>query len=74
MEHMPHLVEGHDFGSGTGNIFIETNDAMGAFFIAKRIVNPSDYPMLKAAYRSFDEDEYRLIWPENSEESFDLVS
>ena len=68
-----HEVDGHDFGSGTGNIFINTNDPMGAFELAKRVVNVSTYPKLKAAYRSFDEDDYIVIWPKNSKEEFNLM-
>lgn len=69
----PHEVDGHDFGSGTGNIFIHTNDPIGAFDLTKNVVNPTDYPMLKAAYRSFEEDDYMLIWPEDSQEEFNLM-
>ena len=68
-----HEVDGHDFGSGTGNIFIDTNDPMGAFDLAKQAVNLTDYPALKAAYRSFEEDDYTVIWPENSNDKFDLL-
>lgn len=69
----PHEVDGHDFGSGTMNIFIDTNDPVGAFALVKEIVSPKEYPMLKAAYRSFGEDNYKLIWPGNSNEGFNLI-
>jgi hypothetical protein len=68
-----HEVDGHDFGSGTGNIFIHTNDPIGAFDRTKKVANPIEYPMLKAAYRSFDEDDFTLIWPENSQEEFNIM-
>jgi hypothetical protein len=68
-----HDVEGHDFGSGTGNIFIDTNDPPSAFALVKESISITDYSMLKVAYRSFDEDNYHLIWPENSTEYFDLI-
>jgi hypothetical protein len=69
----PHEVDGHDFGSGTGNIFIHTDDPTGAFALVKEIVSLAAYPVLKAAYRSFDEDDYQLIWPENSDGEFNLI-
>ena len=69
----PHEVDGHDFGSGTGNIFIHTNDPMGAFDLSKKVMNLTEYTMLKAAYRSFEEDDYTLIWPENSQEVFNIM-
>ncbi len=70
---MPHEVEGHDFGSGTSNIFIDTNDPLRAFALAKQVVNPKEHPMLKAAYRSFEEEDYKLIWPENSNDEFNVI-
>jgi hypothetical protein len=68
-----HEVDGHDFGSGTGNIFIHTNDPMRAFDLAKKAVDLTAHPMLKAAFRSFDEDDYTLIWPEGSREEFNII-
>ena|SRR6266700_2057155 len=68
----PHQVDGHDFGSGTMNIFIDTNDPGAAFEIAKQIVTPTKHPALKVAFRSFEEDDYQLIWPENSNDQFEL--
>lgn len=69
----PHEVDGHDFGSGTMNIFIDTNDPAAAFALAKEIVDPGQNPLLKVAYRSFDEGDYTLIWPEDSSEDFNLI-
>ncbi len=69
----PHEVDGHDFGSGTCNIFIDTDEPIDAFALVKEIINPAEYPMLKAAYRSFEEDDYTLIWPEDSKEEFNLI-
>jgi hypothetical protein len=73
LENEPHIVDGHDFGSGTGNIFIDTNDPVAAFALAKSAISLVDHPTLKAAYRSFDEDDYQLIWPEQSTEGFNLM-
>lgn len=73
LENVPHEMDGHDFGSGTGNIFIDTNDPLVAFALVKSAISIADYPRLKAAYRPFDEEEYHLIWPENSKEGFDLI-
>jgi hypothetical protein len=69
----PHEVDGHDFGSGTGNIFIHTNDPIGAFDLTRKVFSLTDYPMLKAAYRSFEENDYTLIWPQNSQQPFNLM-
>ena len=69
----PHELDGHDFGSGTGNIFIDTNDPIGAFDLATQTVNLIEYPTLKAAFRSFEEDDYTLIWPEDPQEEFNLI-
>ena len=69
----PHEVDGHDFGSGTCNIFIDTDEPIAALALVKEIINPAEYPMLKAAYRSFEEDDYTLIWPDNSQEEFNIM-
>jgi hypothetical protein len=73
LDGLPHEVDGHDFGSGTGNIFIHTNDPIGAFDLTKKVVDLTAHPTLKAAYRSFEEDDYTLIWPENSQEEFKIM-
>lgn len=67
-----HEIDGHDFGSGTGNIFIHTNDPIGAFDLTKKFVDLKGFSRMRAAYRSFEEDDYKLIWPEDSNEEFDL--
>jgi hypothetical protein len=73
LDGMPHEVDGHDFGSGTCNIFIDTNDPIGAFDLTKKHVDLTAFSQLKAAYRSFEEDDYTLIWPEDSNEEFNLI-
>jgi hypothetical protein len=73
LQRSPHEVDGHDFGSGTGNVFIDTNDPAAAFSLVKEAIHLKDYPTLKVAYRSFDEDDYHLMWPENSRGQFDLI-
>jgi hypothetical protein len=73
LEDQPHVVDGHDFGSGTMNLFIDTDDPQAAFALARQIIDPVRYPALKAAFRAFDEDDYTLIWPEGSTEEFQLI-
>ena len=65
-------VDGHDFGSGTMNVFIHTNDPIAAFAVVQKIAKVKSHTDLKAAYRSFDEDEYKVIWPENADDEFNL--
>ncbi len=73
LQDTPHEVDGHDFGSGTMNVFIDTNEPVAAFALVKDTINIVEYPMLKAAYRSFADEDYKLIWPENSDDAFDLM-
>jgi len=73
VEGTPHQVDGHDFGSGTGNIFLDTNDPIAAFELSQKVVNLTEYPMLKVAYRPFEGDDYTLIWPKESKEPFNLM-
>jgi hypothetical protein len=69
----PHELDGHDSGSGTGNIFIDTNDPVAAFALAKATIDLTCHPTLRAAFRGSEEDEYTLIWPENSSEEFNVL-
>lgn len=69
----PHVIDGHDFGSGTMNIFIHTNDPRAAFAIAVKAIYPVELPKLKAAYRSFSADTYEWLWPEECTEEFRLL-
>ncbi len=68
-----HEVDGHDFGSGIGNIFIDTNDPFKTIKIALTIIKPAEYPSLRVAFRESNDYEYQIIWPENSKEKFKLI-
>jgi hypothetical protein len=57
-------VDGHDFGSGEMNIFIETDQPMRAFADVQTIL--ADWPRwleVRAAYRVGSSDEYTVLWP-----------
>jgi len=69
----PHIVDGHDFGSGTMNIFIHTDEPEVAFAIAKQAIYPVELPKLKAAYRSFNTDRYTWLWPREAAVAFNLL-
>ena len=73
LEDSHHELDGHDFDDGTMNIFIDTNDPAEAFALVKTVIKISDHPMLKVAFRSFEEKEFHLIWPENSNDKFELM-
>ena len=68
-----HEVDGHDFGSGQMNIFVITDDPVGAFGKAKSAVGPGDLSKLRAAYRPIDGEEYVTVWPEGSSEEFSIL-
>lgn len=73
LESAPCDVEGNDLGSGTGNIFIDTNDPLETFGRLRKGLRLKRYLGLKVAYRPQDSDEFTLLWPENSEEAFKLI-
>jgi hypothetical protein len=57
-------VDGHDFGSGEMNIFIETEQPLEAFMTAREVL--SDRPGwadVRAASRAVGGDTYDVIWP-----------
>jgi hypothetical protein len=56
-------VDGHDFGSGEGNLFIQTSDPAAAFRAAKGALPASLLGDLKAAYREKEGESYTPLWP-----------
>jgi hypothetical protein len=61
-------VDGHDFGSGEGNIFIHTDDPEGTFQVVKGTLEPAMLHVLKAAYRARKGETYRVLWPAGLDE------
>ena len=68
-----HGIDGHDFGSGEVNVFINTNNPDDAF--KKTIVLLSDQfsSILKAAYRKSDADQYIWLHPANNRDEFHVA-
>ena len=57
-------VDGHDMGVGEMNIFIHTDHPKLAFEKVKALLGTKDFmPDLKAGYRSFNEDDYTVLYP-----------
>jgi hypothetical protein len=57
-------VDGHDYGSGTANIFILTEDPRRDFRGAKDILErQSALQGLRAAFRRLDQDDFVVLWP-----------
>jgi hypothetical protein len=57
-------VDGHDFGSGTFNIFILTDDPTTVCGQANAIVTSQCVPnVLRSAYRKMDGEDYVILWP-----------
>lgn len=57
-------VDGHDFGSGTFNIFILTDDPKTVFGKAHSIVTRESVPnVLRSAYREMHGENYVILWP-----------
>ena len=57
-------VDGHDYGAGEMNIFIITSDPVEAFEQVKPVIISNNlFPVLKAAYRKNEEDEFQILWP-----------
>jgi hypothetical protein len=65
------FVDGHDMGSGEANIFIRTPDPQDTFRqLAPMLVRNGRMSAVTVAYRSTDEDDYHVLWPENSSRQF----
>jgi hypothetical protein len=58
-------VDGHDFGSGEMNIFIETDHPTKAFSDAIATLGDGlRWAEVRAAFRDSTGDEYTILWPQ----------
>jgi hypothetical protein len=67
-----HLVESHDFGDDTMNIFIRTDSPESAFDKIRELLHHSLLDKTKAAWRRAGENDFTVIWPEKYEGRFEL--
>jgi hypothetical protein len=57
-------LDGHDFGSGEMNIFIETEEPSQAFATAKEILSVCPaWAYVRAAFREANGEIYEVLWP-----------
>jgi hypothetical protein len=66
------IVDGHDAGSGEMNIFMFTTSPESTFEKCLTVLTESQAKGMKAAYRLVSGDDYTVIWPKNSTESFEI--
>lgn len=60
-------VDGHDLGGGEFNIFIFTDDPSGTFHKIQGLPETRSLsPLMVAAYRPVDGDDYIVLWPHDS--------
>ncbi len=58
-------VDGHDFGSGEMNIFLETDRPVEAFAEVVTVIgNTRRWANVRAAYRDATGERYEILWPE----------
>ncbi len=58
------VVDGHDFGAGEMNIFIETDRPLEAFQHARTTLGTDwRWASVRAAYRPVGEERYVVLWP-----------
>jgi hypothetical protein len=58
------VVDGHDFGSGTFNIFVLTNEPTSVFKQAHQIILEERIPnQMRSAYRESSGEDYVVLWP-----------
>lgn len=57
-------VAGHDMGASETHIFIHTTDAPSTFLRCKPLLTSQRaLEGLTAAYRAFDDNDYKVLWP-----------
>lgn len=61
-------ADGHDFGAGEFNIFILTDDPVGAFRLVEAIIGVRrPIQELKAAYRELEQEKFTILSPPDLE-------
>jgi hypothetical protein len=67
------VVDGHDFGSGTGNIFIITSDPELTFWRARHALKSDDpLQLAAAAYRPLAGENITVLWPKGAQ-TFSII-
>jgi hypothetical protein len=67
-------VDGHDFGSGEGNIFIITSDPHRTLRECMPAITAQGLlPFLSAGYRQLEGDSYVRLWPIGIAAPFEVV-
>ena len=60
-------VDGHDFGTGETNIFVQTDDPRRAFEEIRTILSEHKlWPDAVIAYRQMEGTEYSVLWPQGT--------
>lgn len=60
-------VDGHDIGSGEGNIYLSTGDPLGTFAAIRPILTKrGQLEGLGVAYRAERSNEFVRVWPEDA--------
>lgn len=66
-----HEVDGHDIGSGEVNFFVLTDDPAAALSqITEARGDQLRQPLVRAAARPIDSEEYAILWPAGDERPF----
>jgi hypothetical protein len=61
-------VDGHDAGSGEGNIFIRTDEPQLAFQKALPCLDERIRELARVAYREADAEAFTILWPPGLQE------
>jgi hypothetical protein len=68
------VVDGHDSGSGEGNIFVITKSPIDTFRQVRAVLADQDLlDTARVAYRDFESDQYTWLWPLHSVEPFEVA-
>ncbi|MCX5745854.1 MAG: hypothetical protein NT062_25540 [Proteobacteria bacterium] len=68
-----HVVDGHDTGAGTTNIFIDTDSPVAAYKIVRRISTRATERRMRIAYRSARGSKFTNLWPRRDPRPFDYA-
>mgnify|MGYP006073195631 FL=1 len=67
-----YVIDGHEFGAGEINIFIQTDDPEAGYEKAFELVSTSLISLLRVVYRVKNTDEFVWLYPANNQDEFSI--
>ncbi len=67
-----YIIDGHEFGAGEINIFIQTDDPEAGYEKAFELVSTNLISLLRVVYRVKNANEFVWLYPANNQDVFSI--